>query len=256
MLRIRLHSRLSSSYNTALIIPTEYIPETGSTNADLIGRIRGGEQLREGDWLVTDRQTAGRGRQGRQWSDDIGNFMGSTIVRMQANDPPAHTLALLTGIAVYETVVEFLPDPSVLSLKWPNDCLIGQAKLAGILLERQEDIVIVGVGVNLAKAPSVADRATIALADIGVAPDRDTFAAALAKQFTAELDRWRTYGLDLILRRWQAVAHVKGTPLTVHEPNGEKISGSFDGLLADGSLSLRLADGSNRAIHAGDIYLL
>ncbi len=157
-----------------------FVAETGSTNADLIAAIRAGERVAEGDWLVADRQTAGRGRQGRAWSDGAGNFMGSTVVRPGPHDPPPPTLALLAGVALHETVITVLADPSRLSLKWPNDLLVGRAKLAGILLEREGEAVVVGIGVNLAAAPTVEGRETVALTAFGPAPDRDHFAKALA----------------------------------------------------------------------------
>ena len=229
------------------------VAETGSTNADLADALRAGERVSEGDWLVADRQTAGRGRQGRAWFDGAGNFMGSTVVRLGPADPPASTLALLAGLALYETVSPLLADPSALSLKWPNDLLVGRAKLAGILLEREGDAVVIGIGVNLAAAPDVEGRETTALASLGPAPDRDAFAEALAAIFDRELERWRTVGIEPMLRRWQAAAHPPGTPLTVHEASGEVVSGQFAGLAADGSLLLCLEDGAVRPIHAGDV---
>ena len=87
------------------------------------------------------------------------------------------------------------------------------------------------------------------------APARDDFAAALARSFDRELERWRTAGIDPLLRRWLAAAHPMGTALTVHEPAGAKVSGAFAGLGPDGSLLLRLEDGSTRPIHAGDVML-
>lgn len=231
------------------------VAETGSTNADLLDRIRAGEQVLEGEWLVADRQTAGRGRQGRGWFDGHGNFMGSTIVRAMPGDPPAHTLSLVTGIALYEAVRPFCPDDRMPMLKWPNDLLVGGAKLSGILLESTGPAVVVGVGVNLKQAPDLPDRVTIALSAFGPAPDRDFFAAELARNFANILQRWRTYGLEPILRQWSALATPLGTPLSVHEPGGALIAGQFDGLAEDGSLRLRLADGSSRAIHAGDVTL-
>ena len=66
----------------------EIIAETGSTNSDMAARLTAGESVGEGRWLVTDRQTAGRGRLGRNWSDGSGNFMGSTSVRIAPGDPP------------------------------------------------------------------------------------------------------------------------------------------------------------------------
>ncbi len=231
------------------------VAETGSTNADLAAALRSGERVAEGHWLVTDRQTSGRGRQGRAWFDGAGNFMGSTVVRPGPQDPAAPTLALLAGLALYEVVAPLLADPAALSLKWPNDLLIGRAKLAGILLERQDEAVIVGIGVNLAAAPQVEGRDTIALSSLGPPPSRDSFASALAATFDRELERWRTHGLAPLLRRWQAVAHPLGTPLTVHAAAGITVTGSFAGLAEDGTLLLRLEDGSTRPIHAGDVTL-
>ncbi len=235
--------------------PLKFVFETGSTNADLASAVRAGERLSEGHWLIADRQIAGRGRQGRAWFDGAGNFMGSTIVRPGPHDPAAPTLALMSGLALYEAVAPLLAEPARLSLKWPNDLLIGRAKLAGILLEREGDAVIVGLGVNLAAAPDVEGRETVALSALGPPPARDDFAVALARSFDRELERWRTAGIDPLLRRWLAAAHPMGTSLTVHEPAGAKVSGTFAGLGPDGSLLLRLEDGSTRPIHAGDVML-
>ena len=70
-----------------------------------------------------------------------------------------------------------------------------------------------------------------------------------------ELDRWRSYGLEPIIARWLASAHPLGTPLSVGEPGETPLSGTFAGLTGDGALQLRLADGTSRAIHAGEVRL-
>ena len=233
----------------------ETAASTGSTNADLAMRISAGEHVAEGNWLVANRQSAGKGRQGREWFDGAGNFMGSTVVWPAASDPAASTLALMTGLAVLETVGPLLPPPHTGMLKWPNDVLIAGAKLSGVLLERSGDAVIIGIGVNLAAAPEVADRSTTSLAKFGPAPDRDTFAANLSRQFATELDRWRSFGIEPMLRRWHAAAHPLGTPLLIGEPGEEPIAGEYAGLSTDGALQLRLTDGTRRTIHAGEIRL-
>lgn len=233
----------------------EIAAETGSTNADLLARINVDERVAEGDWLVADRQTEGRGRQGREWFDGYGNFMGSTAVRVSPQDPPAHSLALVAGMAVYEALLPYCPDPTSLMLKWPNDVLLGGAKLCGILLEGARDAVVVGIGVNLVSAPQLADRKAIALSAYGPAPTRDTFAATLAQHFDQEVERWRTFGLEPLIRRWLAAGTPDGTPLTVHEPDGNRLSGQFAGLDATGNMQLRLEDGAVRAIHAGDVFV-
>jgi BirA family biotin operon repressor/biotin-[acetyl-CoA-carboxylase] ligase len=233
----------------------EYLTETGSTNADLAARLGAGEVLGEGYWLVADRQNAGRGRLGRPWSDGAGNFMGTTIIRPAATDPSPGSLALVAGLAVFEIVSSLVPPPQRAMLKWPNDVLIGTAKLAGILLERIGDAIVAGIGVNLAQAPYMPDRPAIALSAFGPAPDRNAFAAALARQFAIELERWRNFGLEPIIARWQAAAHPPGTALLAGEPGGEAIAGTFIGLAADGALQLRLDNGTTRTIHAGEVRL-
>lgn len=233
----------------------ETIPATGSTNADLAARLTAGDALGEGYWLVADRQSAGRGRQGRAWYDGAGNFMGSTLVRPGPGDPPASSLALVAGLAVHEAVAPLVAAPKRAELKWPNDVLIGGAKLSGVLLESIAGAVVVGIGVNLAQAPQVEGRETIALTAFGPAPDRDLFAAELARHFDRELQRWRQFGMEPLVRRWLAAAHPVGTPLRVGEPGDVPLSGRFAGLDSDGALQLRLADGTTRTIHAGEVRL-
>ncbi|MDP3675118.1 MAG: biotin--[acetyl-CoA-carboxylase] ligase [Novosphingobium sp.] len=228
------------------------VSETGSTNADLIAL---GRDAREGDWLVARRQSAGKGRAGRQWEDSAGNFMGSTVVALRPADPPAHTLALITGVAVAEAVAEIPGAPEVM-LKWPNDLLVSGAKLAGILLERAGDMVVIGVGVNLSRAPDVPGRSTTCLAGHGAAVAPEEFADLLCDHFAAALARWRQGGWDDLRARWLARAHRLGAPLSVNAADGHRIAGTFAGLGADGAALLRLADGTVRPIHAGDVEMI
>lgn len=232
-----------------------FVPETASTNADIASALAGGAYWAEGDWIVADRQSAGRGRLDRSWLDGFGNYMGSTVVHLQHGDPQPASLSLLTGLAVHEALTQFAPAGVPLSLKWPNDVLLDGGKVAGILLEAMRGFVVVGIGVNLCQAPQLADRQTAALSDCGAAPDRDAFAATLAASFERELHRWRTAGLAPLLRRWQSVAHPVGTRLTVLPPGEDALSGEFAGLADDGNLRLGLGDGTVRTVHAGDVLL-
>lgn len=204
---------------------------------------------------MADRQDAGRGRQGRTWFDGKGNFMGSTVVHRLPGDPPGGTIALIAGLAVHEVVSPLVPPPHRAALKWPNDVMIGAAKLCGILLEGSGDAIIVGIGANLAAAPDLPDRATVSLAAFGPAPDRDAFAANLARSFDRELDRWRTFGLAPLVNRWLSAGHPLGTPLAVGEPGETPLTGEFAGLNEQGALQLRLSDGTTRTVHAGEVRL-
>ncbi|QGN53919.1 biotin--[acetyl-CoA-carboxylase] ligase [Novosphingobium sp. Gsoil 351] len=228
------------------------LAETGSTNADLLAL---GRDAREGDWLVARRQRAGRGRAGREWEDGAGNFMGSTVVALRPNDPLPQTLALVTGLALAEAVAAVRGAPQTM-LKWPNDLLAAGAKLAGILLERGGDVVVVGIGVNLVRAPELPDRATTALADHGARIDPCDFADLLADSFALVLARWRGGEWDALRAAWLARAHAIGTSLSVRDREGQPIAGTFAGLGIDGAALLRLADGTTRPIHAGDVELV
>ncbi len=217
--------------------------------------MRNGDVIAEGYWLVADRQISGRGRQGRQWLDAPGNFMGSTAVRLQPHDPPPASLSFVIAIAVYETLLPLIPDPNALQLKWPNDLLLSRAKFCGLLLEREGDSIIIGVGINLAAAPEIDGRKVGALSDATPTPSRDLVAQRLAAQLEIEVRRWREFGVGPIMNRWRAAAHPVGTALRVHQPGGTAISGEFAGLEDDGALRLRLPDDAVHVIHAGDVML-
>jgi BirA family biotin operon repressor/biotin-[acetyl-CoA-carboxylase] ligase len=206
----------------------------------------------EGDWLVAKRQAAGKGRQGRRWESIEGNFLGSTIVQVRADDPSAPALTLVAGLTLIEAV-EVVAPGAPLSLKWPNDLMLGEAKLAGILLERSGDRVVAGFGVNLAGAPDITGRKTAALKPIAeVAPE--AFAPLLASKFAQILAMWRSAEPAQFAQAWMARAHPLGTPLKVHNAPGESVSGTFDGIEPDGAMRLR-RDGMIDIIRSGDVLL-
>jgi BirA family biotin operon repressor/biotin-[acetyl-CoA-carboxylase] ligase len=225
------------------------VAETGSTNDDVARLAAAGAA--EGLWLRAERQTGGKGRQGRAWISPPGNLYASTLVRLRPGQPPAPTLALAAAVALHEVASAHAPGAAIL-IKWPNDLLCGGGKLAGILLERVGEAVVVGFGVNLAHRPEGLERPTASLAAItGAAPDPALFLEDLAAAFARWLGRWRGEGLAPVRAAWLAAAHPPGTALST--PEGE---GLFEGLDEAGALRLRLAGGEVRTLHAGDVFLI
>jgi BirA family biotin operon repressor/biotin-[acetyl-CoA-carboxylase] ligase len=205
----------------------------------------------EGDWLVALEQDQGRGRQGRAWKSLPGNYSGSTMVELRAGDPPAQTLSMVASLALAEAIDAAVPNQPLL-LKWPNDVLLNGAKVAGILLERQGDKVVIGIGLNLADSPALEDRRT---SDLGGVVTPAAFAPILASAMARMIILWRSSPPLLFAQAWLARAHPVGAALKVHGSDGALIEGRFHGLDRDGALQLRLADGELRTVHAGDVSL-
>ena len=209
----------------------------------------------DGSWLRAGRQTGGRGRMGRAWDSPDGNLYCSTLVRVGPGDPPAHTLALVAANAVHALLAPLCAGQA--RIKWPNDILVEGAKIAGILLERAGDHVVVGIGVNVTAHPAGLDRPVTSLAAQGAAQaEAGTLFERLAQLFVHWLSIWRAQGLEPVRTHWLLNAHAPGSPMRIVQSDGNVVEGAFDTLDAQGMLILRLANGTSRAIHAGDVHLL
>jgi BirA family transcriptional regulator, biotin operon repressor / biotin---[acetyl-CoA-carboxylase] ligase len=231
----------------------ETVATTGSTNADLVARLRAGESIPEGYWLRAETQTGGKGRSGRTWISPPGNLYTSTVVNLREGDPPPQTLALVIGLAVYDQVDQSLmiSDQRDVMLKWPND-------VAGILLERCGDAIVAGIGINIAFAPQIEGRATTCITALNMKYDADPEHALsfLAPRVAEQLARWRADGLAALISRWSRAAHPVGSPLSVNTGDGTMFNGTFAGLDEGGALRLRLDNGTTQTIHAGEVSLI
>lgn len=172
-------------------------------------------------------------------------------MQLREGDPSPQTLSLAAGLALVEAIDVAAPDQPVM-LKWPNDIMLGRRKLAGILLERSDDRVAVGFGVNLANAPSLPDREAASLSS-KIAPQ--AFAPLLAASFARLLELWRQTEPAMLAQAWLTRAHPVGTRLTVHSTSDELVYGTFDGIESDGALRLRRDDGMINIVRAGDVEL-
>lgn len=150
-----------------------------------------------------------------------------------------------------EAIDVALPGQPLL-LKWPNDLMLSGKKVAGILLERSGDRVVVGFGLNLSTIPDVPERPAAALTG-EIQPE--AFAPLLAGSFARLLQLWRTSESSALVRAWEHRAHLVGTRLTIHGGNAQPISGRFGGLDPDGALRLIREDGSIEVVRAADVEL-
>jgi len=168
-----------------------HVAETGSTNADLAALARAGES--PGLVLVADHQTAGRGRLGRTWTAPAGTALLASVLLGVPAGQPLHGATMAAGLAARsacERLTGTAPD-----LKWPNDLMHRDRKLAGILAESvavdgQPTAVVVGMGLNLHRAPGLQPDAAV-LDELGGAPvDRDRFLETWLQELSRYVGFW------------------------------------------------------------------
>jgi BirA family transcriptional regulator, biotin operon repressor / biotin---[acetyl-CoA-carboxylase] ligase len=229
------------------------VPQTGSTNADVLEEARAGAD--EGLVLVAEEQTAGRGRLGRAWSAPPRAGLIFSVLLRPAAVPPARLgwLPLLTGVAVARAVRDQAGVPA--GLKWPNDVLVGERKLAGILAEAHGDAVVVGVGLNitLSRPELPVPAATSLLIEDAASTDRAALLAAVLTGLARRYQAWRTDPDGTELRadylRWSATV---GREVRVELPGGARLSGTAEDVDEVGRLVVRTPDNLVR-VGAGDV---
>lgn len=233
-----------------------YFDAIGSTNAHALSIAD--EPGASGVWIVAGRQTEGRGRLGRTWSSPPGNFYGSLSLREPCEARHAAKLGFVAGVALVDAVRSLAPRLAGLALKWPNDLLLGGAKVAGILLEATQRpgnhlSIVIGMGVNLAFHPDGTPYPTTDLASHGCPISPQTLFGALSDAFARHLARFdQGRGFEVIRSDWLAAAQGLGGPITVRLAQAT-IDGVFGSIDADGRLIL-IHDDTPHIIDAGDVY--
>ena len=225
---------------------------TGSTNADALALFMQG--CRTPVWVVAGEQTAGRGRQGRDWVSKPGNLYASLLWPVAGVS--LYKLACLShvaGLAVADAFVAAGVNAPV-ELKWPNDVLIDRRKAAGILIETTgqpgDFAAIVGCGLNLAHHPEDTRWPATHVAAHRRAVDPRDMLGLLAASMEVRLEQWdEGRGVATILADWQARAMGQGT--RVRLPGGE--TGRFQGLDPRGALQVERDDATLVVHHAGDV---
>lgn len=215
------------------------------------------------------RQQGGRGRHGRTWDSPAGNLYTTVALPCPQGLKRATDLGFAAGVALARTLEDLgfgrragCPAPY---LKWPNDLLLGGAKVAGLLLESARDPtgvpwILLGLGVNIADSPT--STATLypptALChhwpgDAGPPLEPATVLEPLLGHLAGIVTRWRREGFAPVRDAWTRHGHGLGEPVRVRV--GEVTTlGVFLGLGADGALRLRDSDGVERTILAGDVF--
>ncbi|MDX1780818.1 MAG: biotin--[acetyl-CoA-carboxylase] ligase [Thalassovita sp.] len=231
-----------------------------STNAEAA---RIASRLAGPEWILALRQTAGRGRRGRVWTDPPGNFAATLVMRPDEAPEQVALRSFVASLALYDAFADATGRADGLSLKWPNDVLLNGGKVAGILLESAGHSggishFAIGIGVNLKTAPGAeaVERGATApvslLGETGQAVDPEDFLCLLAAAYARHEAQFKTYGFTPIRELWLSRAARLGEVITARTMRDE-MTGTFETVDEAGNLVLSTAK-TRVAIPAADIF--
>ena len=241
--------------------------DTGTSTSDL-AKAAAGAGAPAGSAFLLAEQTAGRGRQGRHWSSRPGGMYVSVLLYPSRPIDSWFGLSFATALAICDVVKTHLTDQIVqhdsslpvpdIGLKWPNDVLVNNRKVAGILLEAHGDSLIIGSGVNI-EAISPIDQnphPPIAFGDFpGTLPAPKQLAESYLQRLQIYYELWERDGFPTVRELWLGQAlHMKHI-ISVRVA-GRKITGICNELLADGGLVLLDESGTSHHITTGDVELI
>lgn len=235
----------------------EHLPVVGSTNDVAREAVAGGEP--PGLVIVADRQTAGRGRRGRTWVDEVDARTGPTNLSITATSAATWSSGmtpLATGLAVADAYRSAGADPR---LKWPNDVLLGGRKAAGILIERAEvagvDLLLIGCGMDLDWRGVTRDDEASAWTSLAESTGTDVDRADVFATYLASLHRWLGV-LDRepgdVLAGYRRRCATLGAQVLVSLPDGESLAGEAVDIDAEGRLVVLTSDG-RVTVTAGEV---
>lgn len=209
------------------------------------------------------RQTAGRGRMGREWVSPEGNLFVSALLAPARPLEQCSQLSFVAALAVVETLDAMVSEPQDITCKWPNDILLKGKKLGGILLESfvaenefgiEKRWITVGVGINIDSYPEHVMYPATCMREAGVElVSAKIVLSRFIYNFTHQYDVWMEKGFKPIQKAWLKRAYHVGKPIEVMVGD-ESVSGIFDTIDASGQLMVKRADGTITPVHAGDVF--
>lgn len=229
-----------------------------STNEEAKRRARAGAE--DGALIWAREQTAGRGRSGHKWDSPRGNLYFSLILRPECAAAEAAQLSFVAAVAVNETLATLLPPLFDVRFKWPNDILLNDRKVGGLLLETEGagrgtlDWLVLGIGINLVSHP---ERTPFPATDLrfetGSAFPPEAALEAFGRFFQSWANCWLDEGFAPIREAWKARAKGIGESIIVRLPR-QRLRGTFADLDGDGALLLDLPQDGRRRVTAGEVF--
>jgi BirA family transcriptional regulator, biotin operon repressor / biotin---[acetyl-CoA-carboxylase] ligase len=213
--------------------------------------------------VTTELQTQGRGRLGRPWYSGLGDSLTFSLLwRFDCSARRLSGLSLVIGVAIIRALKHLGIEK--LALKWPNDVLFGFRKLAGILIELNNDkrtgsAVVIGIGLNVHLSPLIKENIDQPFVDLfamtGKALNRNLLLAALLTELATVLKDFNHFGFDFFRNEWISYHAYEGKFISLTLPDGSTKKGIVDGVECDGSIRLKVASGKTCSFNSGELTL-
>ena len=215
----------------------------------------------EGTVVVARTQTAGRGRLGRRWISPPGNLYFTILLKPQVPIEVLSQLSLVAGLALVKVIQRYVNNGAIIALKWPNDVLINQQKVAGILVETDIESYLnqgtpcyLGIGVNMHSAPDLTVYPASSIQEIvGSLPPSEDFLQYYVANFNAWYNIWQQEGFGALKDEWLSVASGLGEMAQAISGRHGQISGQFKTITDEGGLLLVDEEGNNHIISSSEV---
>lgn len=212
-------------------------------------------------WIAARAQTGGRGRNGRIWTSKPGNFYGSYLFSPDIDVSGMAVLPYLVALAIRDSLIEAGLAPDQVQCKWPNDILVHEHKIAGVLIETslkpdaRMEYIVIGVGVNLSHHPDDTLFPATHLKAQGINFSLETYLSLLSRQVHKRLLRLKNADHTAVYQEWSSCAWGLGTSRTIKTAKAS-YTGKLMGLSDDGGLRVLQDDGTEKQLYAGDVFPL
>ncbi len=218
------------------------------------------DEAKHGTVIWAKQQAHGRGRAGREWIGLEDNLFCSLIIQSDKSMQDNAQLTFLASLATAGMLHSLVPDTLPVSLKWPNDVLLNEKKVAGILLESYpgkkagEHWVIIGIGVNVMQAPAGTVFPATSIAEVGLdIISAKIVLARLIHHFSRIYHVWEEEHMEVLQALWLKQAYRLSEEMSVTTTEGEVLTGIFTGLDETGALILEMSDGTVLAIPSAEV---
>ncbi|GAA5818191.1 MAG: biotin--[acetyl-CoA-carboxylase] ligase [Methanobrevibacter sp. CfCl-M3] len=234
--------------------------EVDSTNT--VAKFLAGSGIEEGTIVIARSQIKGKGRRGKKWESPLGGIWLSIILRPEISPQQAALITLGAGVAVTKAIRKFDVDARI---KWPNDVLVDDKKIAGILTEansksRRLEYVVVGIGIDsnldsssISKKSKI--KATTLKEELKKEINEANFISTLLEEFEDVYKDFENKDFEEILYKWRNLSQTIGSYVVIEQPFGEVLKGYVVGINNGGSLILELNTGELKKIISGESHI-